>query len=168
MTNVLLVLDSRDDAVDKFELPGILGEIPYNNFSIRTAGGLYMTVKSQHSWTQSAEQQTRIAPDGSQVTLRTTSLWPCRTDMLIVSSRSISFTVASLTRSMKNHATTSKKITHSDETAIRFPAGSTAMQRMHAAAELVTTASISGSPALYCRTSESLLPENHASCCLYG
>ena len=68
----------------------------------------------------------------------------------------------------ENDATTSKNVTHSDETAIRFPAGSTAMQRMHAAAELVTTASISGSPALYCRTSESLLPENHALCCLYG
>ncbi len=37
MTTVLFVLDSRDDAVDKFELPGILREIPYNNFSIRTA-----------------------------------------------------------------------------------------------------------------------------------
>ncbi len=42
------------------------------------------------------------------------------------------------------------------------------MQRMHAVAELVTTASISGSPALYCRTSESLLPENHAVFYLYG
>ena len=40
MTNVLFVFDSRDDAIDKFELPGILGEIPNNNFSIRTASGL--------------------------------------------------------------------------------------------------------------------------------
>jgi hypothetical protein len=40
MTNVLLVLHSRDDAVYKFELPRILRQIPYNNFSIRTAGGL--------------------------------------------------------------------------------------------------------------------------------
>jgi hypothetical protein len=40
MTNILLVLDSRDDAVDNFELPGILREIPYNDFSIRTARGL--------------------------------------------------------------------------------------------------------------------------------
>jgi hypothetical protein len=39
---------------------------------------------------------------------------------------------------------------------------------MQAAAELVTTASISGSPALYCRTSESLLPENHALFCSRG
>lgn len=61
-----------------------------------------------------------------------------------------------------------KNATHSDETAIRFPAGSTATHRMHAAAALVTTASISGSPALYCRTSESLLPENHALFCPRG
>ncbi len=57
---------------------------------------------------------------------------------------------------------------HSDETAIRFPAGSTATHRMLAAAQLVTIASISGSPALYCRTSESLLPENHALFCPCG
>jgi len=38
--------------------------------------------------------------------------------------------------------------THSDETAIRFPAGSAATHRMHAAAQLVITASIYGSPAL--------------------
>ena len=37
MTNILLVLDSRDDAVDDFKLPGILREVPYNNFPIRTA-----------------------------------------------------------------------------------------------------------------------------------
>jgi hypothetical protein len=58
-----------------------------------------------------------------------------------------------------------RNATYSDETAIRFPTESTATHRMLAAAQLVTTASISGSPALYCRTSESLLPENHALLC---
>jgi hypothetical protein len=49
MTNLLLVLDGRDDAVDKFELPRILRQIPYNDFSIRAAGGLWVTVNGEHS-----------------------------------------------------------------------------------------------------------------------
>ena len=72
---------------------------------------------------------------------------------------------ASLMKFYERKPIGNRNTTHSDETAIRFPAGSTAAQRMHAAAQLVITASMYGSPALYCRTSESLLPENHASFC---
>ena len=72
---------------------------------------------------------------------------------------------ASLMKIYERKPIGNRNTTHSDETAIRFPAGSTATHRMHAAAQLVITASMYGSPALYCRTSESLLPENHASFC---
>jgi hypothetical protein len=109
--------------------------------------------------------RTRKEPDGSHVTFRTTLLWPWRTDILTVSSMSMTLIAASLIGCNEDDVTRDGHATHSDETAIRFPAGSTTTQRMHAAAELVTTASISGSPALYCRTSESLLPENHALFC---
>jgi len=112
--------------------------------------------------------RTRKEPDGSHVTFRTTLLWPFRIDMLTVSSMSMTLIVASLIGYNEDELAGDGPATHSDETAIRFPAGSTATQRMHAAAELVTTASISGSPALYCRTSESLLPENHALFCSWG
>jgi hypothetical protein len=111
---------------------------------------------------------TRKEPEGSHVTFRTTSLWPCRTDMLTVSSMSMTLMTASLLGRYDDKLMENKKTTHSDETAIRFPAGSMATHRMHAAAELVTNASMSGSPALYRRTSESLLPENHASFCSSG
>ena len=112
--------------------------------------------------------RTRKEPDGSHVTFRTTSLWPCRTDILTVSSMSMTLMAASLLGRYDDKLMGNKKTTHSDETAIRFPAGSTTTHRMHAAAELVTTASISASPALYRRTSESLLPENHALLCSRG
>jgi hypothetical protein len=81
---------------------------------------------------------------------------------------SITLMTASLLGCYEDKLMRNSGATHSDETATRLPVGSTATHRMHAAAELVTTASISGSPALYRRTSESLLPENHASCCWYG
>jgi hypothetical protein len=111
------------------------------------------------------EGRTSKDPDGSHVTFRTMSLWPLRIDMLTVSSMSMTLIVASLVGCHEGNVIGNRDATHSDETATRFPAGSTATHRMHAAAELVTTASISGSPALYCRTSESLLPENHALFC---
>jgi hypothetical protein len=48
--------------------------------------------------TTSAGRHTRKEPDGSHVTFRTTSLWPCKTEMLTVSPMSITLMVASLMR----------------------------------------------------------------------
>lgn len=163
--NVLLVLDDWNNAIYEFDLPGfLLTKIPYNDFSVCTTRSLQMDVIGQRRPT-SETGRTRNEPDGSHVTFRTTSLWPCRIDILTVSSMSITLMTASLLGCYEDKLMGNKGATHSDETATRFPVGSTATHRIHAAAELVTTASISGSPALYRRTSESLLPENHASFC---
>lgn len=153
------ILDRGNNALQRvYPARDFLSNVPDIDLAVRRTCSLVNRFRD-HECDQLRSRRTSNEPDGSQVILRTNSLYPSSVQTFRVSSKSMIFTDSSLRICYERASSGTMHDTHSLETAMRFPAGSIATHRIAAPGTFATRPSSSLS--LNDRTFPSSLPVNH-------